>query len=366
MKYSFLLLGLFFCCSSFGQRREKLQKNKFNSEKFKPYEVELKKKWFDSTRLQFCDDAEFVDIRADKSKLGFIRTGDANEFFNLKFGEETGAYINSRLVNMIRPKLKTGNTIKIVIKHFWLSQLIVRGALVKKIFLGDSKGFLSYCFFSCDYYLHRGDELQYAGKLDTVFYFRKWMGHSTADLAKNAVETAIEVGDSLAAKPQAGSLSFKDKQFTDTINAMYNFPILATNAPKQGIYVRYTDFLNNTPLEGTFELVSKKGEENIMAQGIDTSITNNAWGYCNDEGIFKHINDEYYRMTRVQNTFEMSGPREIKKTYTTGENFFIIGVNTFLGGMLGGAGSIFQMLSDKSIMNELVPYQLNIRTGTYY
>ena len=90
MKYPFLLAGLLLCLSSFGQRREKLKKHNFNSAKFKLYDVELKKKWFDSVRVGAAEDIVFIDARADKNKMGFIRTGDNNEFYNIGFSEETG------------------------------------------------------------------------------------------------------------------------------------------------------------------------------------------------------------------------------------------------------------------------------------
>ena len=71
-------------------------------------------------------------------------------------------------------------------------------------------------------------------------------------------------------------------------------------------------------------------------------------------------------MTRVQNTFELAGPRQIKKIYSKNGEFFGVAVNSFLRGIIGGGTTIFLIFSDKSIMNELIPYQLNIQKGTFY
>ena len=74
----------------------------------------------------------------------------------------------------------------------------------------------------------------------------------------------------------------------------------------------------------------------------------------------------YYEMTRVGSTYELAGPRHVRKIYTAGEVFYAVGVSALLRNFVGGAMSIFLILSDDAIMKELVPYQLNIKTGTFY
>ena len=71
-------------------------------------------------------------------------------------------------------------------------------------------------------------------------------------------------------------------------------------------------------------------------------------------------------MNRVQNTFELAGPRTIRKLYTTREVIYRAVLGSFFNGLAGGGMGFFMMMTDEKIMRELVPYQLNIKEGTFY
>lgn len=97
-----------------GQNREILKHNKFNSETFKPYEIEIKKKWFDSVKINLSGDVEFVDARADKGKLGFVRMGDKLLYYNIILPAGNAEYINSKFQHILS-KVNNGNKLQIVI-----------------------------------------------------------------------------------------------------------------------------------------------------------------------------------------------------------------------------------------------------------
>ena len=367
MKYLTLLLFMALACvSADGQRREKIKKDKFNSAKFKDYELEIRKKRFDSMEFVYPVTFSFIDARADKSKLGFIRAGNGNEFFNMKFPIEADEYINSRTHGASKSSGSDPKKLLIVIRHFWLSQLIVNSSLLKNILLLDAKGYISYCYFSGEFYLGHAGRTQWLGRMDSVIHFHRWMGNVAPDLINDMLESAMDLGDSLAAHVAPTTASFANQQLMDSLENQFSYPILKTGAPRRGIYLTYENFLNDAPLDEEFELEEGGREDYLRGKKTDTSITNKAWGYCDGKNIFKHFNEDYFMMVRVQNTFEVAGPRIIRQAYTIGREFFILGVNTFLHGILSGPVSIFKMLSDKSIMKELIPYQLNIRDGTFY
>jgi len=365
MKYLTLLFFLvLFCTSADCQYREKLKKDKFNSAKFNTFELEISKKRFDKLEFYYPINFSFVDARADKGKLGFVRVGNGNEFSNMIFPKEATEYINSRVSGA--SKGTDGKKLLVVIRHFWLSQMIVQSSALKTMMLMDSKGYLSFCYFSGDFYLENNGQLQYLGRQDTITKYHRWMGNVANDLVNNTLENAMDFGDSLAAHMPAATAFFDSHLLNDSLGNQFNYPILKTSHPAKGIYLTYEDFLNDLPLQEEFELKEHRGDEYLQAQKTDTSITNKAWGYSDGEHIFKHLNDEYYLMLPVQNTFEVAGPRIIRKTYKPGQEFFVVAVATFLGGLMGGVGGIWAVLVDKSIMKELVPYQLNIRNGTFY
>jgi len=360
MKYNpFLFVLLIANAAAIGQKREILKQNKFSSATFKNYEIEVKKKWFDSVKISFSGDVEFVDERADKSKLGFVRMGEANSFFNMLFPEQSIKYINSSFHHIIKATNKNIR-LRIVIRHMWMSQIITEptGKFTDNIYL-------CFCYFKADYYREVDGRVQFAGQLDTVISLRKWMGHASDDLMKKTLIAALTHCDSL---PASSNLYYPIKLLYDSLDNQFNYSILKTGLPKKGIYLNYEDFLNDDPEDAHFETETKKGRTYLVSNTFDTSVTNAAWGYSDGTNIYKHLNEDYYKMNRVQNTFELAGPRSISGIHSKKKMFFAVGITTFFYGV-----SAFMVLplfgfstGETKIMKELVPYQLNIKEGTFY
>lgn len=364
MKNIFLLIVLLGINNMlWSQNREILKQNKFNSATFKTYEIEVKKKWYDSVKINFPGDVEFVDERADKSKLGFVRMGEENLYYNFVFPEKSIKYINSRFQHIIKP-VSNGGKLQIVIRHMWMSQLITKATFGQAILTGP-KGYISYCYFKADYYRIKDGKVQFAGELDTVISVRKWMGNADDDLMKKALVAALTVSDNMLAS-SATNPFYPVSQLSDSLDNQFNYPILKTNEPKKGIYRNYEDFLNNNPMEGDFEVKTEKPVTWLLSNTIDTAVTNAAWGYSDGKDIYKHLNESYYKMNRVQNTFELAGPRIIRSLFTKEQIFFKTAVSSFLGGISSGGITLLFLLNDEKIMRELVPYQLNIKEGTFY
>ncbi len=363
MKYRLILFAFLIVSSCVvGQNREILKKNKFNSSTFENYEVEVKKKWFDSVKINSPADIEFVDERADKSKLGFVRMGEENSYYNFVFPERSINYINSRFQHIIKP-VTTDSKLRIVIRHMWMSQIITKASFGQAILTGP-KGYVSFCYFKADYYREKDRMVQFAGQLDTVISVRKWMGNADDDLMKKTLVAALAACDNMLST--SSNSFYPVKLLSDSLEDQFNYPILKTHEPQKGIYRNYEEFLNNDPVQGDFEVRSEKKETYLLSNTIDTAVTNNAWGYSDGKDIYKHLNESYYKMNRVQNTFELAGPRVITKLFTTKGIFFAVGIDTFFGGLAGGGLTLLFILSDEKIMKELVPYQLNIREGTFY
>jgi hypothetical protein len=364
MKNIPILLLLFLIRSiALGQNREILKQNKFNSATFKTHEIEVKKKWFDSVKINFQGDVEFIDKRADESKLGFVRMGEDNSYYNFVFPEKSIKYLNSRFQHIIKP-VNNGAKLQIVIRHLWMSQLITKATFGQAILTGP-KGYISYCYFKADYYREKDGMVQFAGEFDTVISLRKWMGNADDDLMKKALVTALTACNDMLASSSSNPF-YPTGQLSDSLENQFNYPILKTSEPKKGIYRNYEDFLNNNPVEGDFEVKTEKPVTWLLSNTIDTAVTNAAWGYSDGKDIYKHLNESYYKMNRVQNTFELAGPRVIRSLFTKEQIFFKTAVSHFLGGISSGGITLLFLLNDEKIMRELVPYQLNIKEGTFY
>jgi hypothetical protein len=189
------------------------------------------------------------------------------------------------------------------------------------------------------------------------------MGHATDDLMKKTLITALTHCDSL---PASSNPYYPLNLLYDSLDNQFNYPILKTAMPKKGIYVNYEDFLNNNPEEADFEIETKKRNAYLVCKTIDTSVTNEAWGYSDGVNIYKHLNEDYFKMNRVQNTFELAGPRSISGIHSKKKMFFAVGITVFFNGISGLIVLPLFGFGDSKILKELVPYQLNIKEGTFY
>jgi len=360
---NFLILGILSVITNLalGQNREILRQNKFNSETFKTYEIEVKKKWFDSVKINSSGNVQFVDARADKSKLGFVRMGENLLYYNMVLPEESVGYINSKFQHVLK-EASNQNNLKIVIRHLWMSHLITNINPNKK---GTPiKEYVSYCYFKADYYDEKNGLVEFIGQLDTVFSRLGWMGNASDKLIKKVLVTALNACDSFVVL--SDNPVFSVKLLSDSLENQFNYPIIKTNEPKKGIYRNYDEFLNNNPIQGEFEVMSEKKETYLLSKTIDTAVTNAAWGYSDGKYIYKHLNDSYYKMNRVQNTFELAGPRQITKIYTNEQKFLNMAIDSFFWGLTGGVMTFIFYQTEEKLMRELVPYQLNIKNGTFY
>jgi hypothetical protein len=340
-----------------------LKQNKFNSSDFKPYEIEIKKKWFDSVKLNFAGNVEFVDARADKSKLGFVRMGEGNSFYNFVFPGKSIHYINSKLPDVFKTSGKEQQLL-IVVRHFWMCQIITTPISWAEA-QGGGKAYISFSYFKADYYLKNGDSVKYAGKLDTIIKMRKWMGKISDDLLKQTLVSALWASNKLITS-SALNPNFAPVLLFDSIKNQFNYPIIAVNQSKKGIYRNYQDFLNNNPVEGDFEVKTEKAHTYLLSSTIDSSVTKTAWGYCDGNDIYKQLNESFYKMNRVENTFELAGPRIIRQIHPKEAKFYRLAIDLSMMDFHGGGIMLLMHLTDEKIMRELVPYQLNIKEGTFY
>ena len=361
-----LLLLSIVCCLYAQVGREKLKEKTFNSEKFKPYTVEIEKERFAAdVFMSNLSTAVFLDGRADTSKFGFIRTGDYGLFHRFIFPEAASSYITQRLAKTVKFSDTSGRKKTVfVLHHLWLSQITVKAGLLKSLLLTPTE-FICFCYINADCYSASAGDYHYIGSIDTVVSVKKWMGHAANDLLKKTLRIALTVADSLWQVTVTDNKIVPLKHFNETETKRYDYAILA-GPPKKGIFFSYEEFLSNAPRDIPFEIIEKKGRKEIKCNTIDTTFTNSAWGYSDGITIFKHVNNSYYRMVKTENTFELVAPRVITKLYTNGEKIFHVAVAAFFRGIVGGFFAVIFMNSDDAIMHELVPYQLNIKEGTLY
>ncbi len=359
-----LLISPAFCLS---QSREKLKENSFNSDNFKEFPIEIKTGKKDKPLDVHYGSAGFIDARADSSKLGFTLAGASAdmEYHNIIFPKPAAAYLGEKATSLLNTDpAKTGRLV-FVLKHLWVTERIIRAPALKSILTGPIN-YLSLCYVNSDCYSAENGRYTYLGTVDTVVSFKRWLVGSADELLKKTLTDLLNTGESLLMSTDTRPAAISYEELIQKIRSGFDLPILQANQPAKGVYYTYIDFLNNKPSVTDFTVIKDKKTETLSNPGGDDVLLNKAWGYFDGTDLQVHINNNYYRMSRHQNTFEIAGPRTLDKFYGTGDKIFAATLNGFFGGIVSGGVTLMMMGSANKIVKELVPYQLNIADGLVY
>ncbi|HEV7783310.1 MAG TPA: hypothetical protein VGO58_18670, partial [Chitinophagaceae bacterium] len=145
----FLVTG-FFCLS---QSREKLKEKSFNSNNFKQFTVEIKTGKKDKPPDVHYKAANFIDGRADSSKLGFTLAGASEdmEYHTIVFPKPAAAYLNEKASSLMNTGDRRTGELVFVLKHLWVTERIIRAGYLKSLLTGPVN-YLSLCYVNSDCY----------------------------------------------------------------------------------------------------------------------------------------------------------------------------------------------------------------------
>lgn len=356
MRYIFVLMA--FTCSCIvttGQKNpNRFDLEVFDASKFKTLTVEIETKA--KTSLQTHFNAIIIrDLRADKSKLGFARAGEKIENRRFVFPGADEEYLAKRLNRLFSGSSQSRDTVLITLNNLWLFETKQQARAVKRELLGEIQLF-SHCLVNYDVYLYKQGALTPLGSVDTVITTNGWIVNKSSDLLTKALITLLTVTDSLFNFQKAGqtNLSIPGSDLP--------IPIIAEQY-KKGIHFTYRDFLSNNADTVAFTSEIKNGKRIVKTSAYPDSILARCWGFCDGNGIYININNDYYRLNRSQNTFDVRAPLLVDIKNSTFSKIFRTAYSYFL---------IDAPLIDPSELikpgNETLEffkyYQLDIRTGS--
>jgi hypothetical protein len=364
-------LGLFFLTSlsCAGQNRERLRESTFEPTSFTEFKINLEKKRKDYPWVVDFKDAGFIDCRSDTSKLGFILAPVntfSDEYQRVIFPKPAAAYLTERMPSFYSGNPDAAESLTFILKQLWVSERIVNPTSLGRKMLVGSLDFLSYCYLSTDCYATMNGEYRLVGSIDTVVSVRKWMVNAADDLLRKTMFETLNQANLLFKNRNEHTAPLSKEELLKKYRAVFNYPILTVEQPAKGVYLTYQDFLGNNPATAIFQVEKTKKKEIVHCNGIEDSVLAKAWGYIDSTGLNIHVNNNYYRAVKTQNTFEVAGPREVISLYNTGDKIFTAVVQSFFFGLASGGLSLATMGGHNRVMKELVPYQLNIHDGTFY
>lgn len=356
---------LFLSSPTYAQYRETLKEETFNPANFEKFVIKIEKKKKDYPWVVDFKSVSFVDLRPDTSKLGFVIAGENPVYRNVVFPKPTAEYLNEKINEFYSPNPESLTEITFFLKQIWISERLIKTEPGKNILKGPIE-YLSYFYFNADCYKVSDNKYTYLGTLDTITSQKKWIVNAADDLLKQMLFEALDKANKLYKNANSEASFISLSEIIKKHEESANFPILKAEEPEQGIYITYSDFLNNSPTIREFEVLKNKSKKYLKASNIEDTLLSNAWGFYDGKNLNIHVNDSYYKAIRSQNTFELAGPRNTTKIYSTGGMIFASALTSLFSGLASGGFSILMMGSTNQIMKELVPYQLNMKDGTLY
>jgi hypothetical protein len=351
--------------------RQKLKEDSFDPASFAAIEVEMgevKRKQVLASQFVHCT---FVDARPDTAKVGFARFGSYQKFHRLVLPFGCATYLAQNHRPFFAPVPQANDSLVLVLHRFWLSE---------RYFKEDPKVTRSYCHIVADCYKRQNGLLQPLGLL-TVFEKEGWIVHHYRALLRDAVVTLLAKADTALRKQEPIGAAIPWDSLQQQIAAKFKQPILTASRAAKGLFLTYTDFINNRPTQVDFEIDEGKHRDDIVAPTLDTSLTNRAWGYNDGSHHYIRLANQFRKLTPVGNAFEIAGPRSFKSNGLRRDGAFVtevivgtVDLNTngfFLqidpvqvfGGLVL---SLLTAANNFARTNELVPLQFDVSTGTLY
>jgi hypothetical protein len=227
---------------------------------------------------------------------------------------------------------------------------LLKGALL------TNEDLISNCRLAADAYLFDQSRSLLIARIDTTISQSGWIANCCNRILQKTLLVAVSIIESkyLAQTPA---------QETRQPQSGLNFPILLADQPKNGIYVTYKDFLNNDPSPAPFTAEAKTRARVVHSPRMPDSVIATCWGYCDETGVYMNINKDFYKLNRIQNTFDVLGPASVEirnlsltRAINFTSSFLIDNPYKFID-----IEPFFEPLIKK--IDYLKYYQLDIRTG---
>lgn len=293
-----------------------------------------------------------IDARADTSKVGFSITGikiydikRLTEIKRLNYQNGLSADVTNYLLNFYKHAFEdNGDTVLIVIKKLWISQYDTTLSIGSN-FIGSGRIFLTK--LKLEFYLKDKEFYHPINRFDTSFITTP--KRSTKDFGYEITDAIINCCDNLFTLNPVSILQRKKytlEQIQQFNNRLFDIPVLNAAKYKKGIYVTFSEFLNNEPSLDYSNIDKQKyGDVLYLNDGNGGEYSSNKfWGYSDGENLYIISGKNFFQLVRTQNTFEFFGIKNLR------ENF------AFNGDILK---------KGKPTLNKFI-YQVDMETGESY
>jgi len=227
--------------------------------------------------------------------------------------------------------------------------------VVKDLRIGERTFFskeYSYLRFNVDAYVSK-DNIEYnlLNSIDTTISqmsggdVTAWHG---GEIEKSFKQLLIEGFEKYKNFDLAAAPGITIAEITQKERTKQDHPILNTTTYKEGAYMNFNEFLQNSPSINSWQTVVNEtnGKVKIVGSNNDTI---NAWGLCKGGELYKYNDGQLVPVERQGNGFVISD--YIEKANRRNKSIFFAAV---FGGMIGGA--IANSTATKLLLVTTIPY----------
>jgi hypothetical protein len=353
--YKFILftVGTLITINSFAQQKDTL----FSFKSIAEDNIKLPTRTLRSAEGIAIAGIGVVDMRYDTTVVGF------NKFNSIKLGNGASREISNQLNASFGFDSASPDSVVLYIKTFWLgNQLGIYGANA-----GVDKGRWKQgliCNIECFY--KKQDAYYALTRYDTTLLGPGKLEDDAVDLITTFL---TRIGQKIAgsvATFNTAKTKLTSEQVAARYQSRFNVPILRDDVPRRGIYRTFSDFQNNRPSFGNYEIVTDKIVD--LLYKVDSAgkpeVVRDIWGYSDGKKAFVQSENNYFALERVGNSFYLKGFKDVEiwitddygrpvniSNQTTGERKYSFG---------SGRGT---KLKHKVFYK---PYQLNMENGEIY
>lgn len=290
--------------------------------------IEFEKASFDSEKLNF-EIVEWVDLRENKSEIGWAQVGLANK----KVPATTLEPIAKILEGIVSPAGESKVAIRL--RQVFVSEL--------------TKAMSEFAFAQVSAEVFLLEENNYR-MIETYYYFSKVSG---GDVTKKHGQNLLDAFQGLLEQVDLTSatqyiLSPEQWEANEPVLIDYsNSPILS-EVPKDGVFRTLSSFLNNDPWRLQLDIKDKKNTTIKYNKGGKFEELDFGFAVANEAEIFVAFEGEFYPLSREGDKFFFVGPPRLDSNKVT--------VAAFLGGAIG-AGIVAAATSERW------KYELVLSTG---
>lgn len=308
------------------------------------------------------------DGRFDTTKIGYLKKKKKDRKLVTEGGLATAFQQLLKDAVNSDPSAIPLPSVWMVIKRFWLRP--PTDADYKKLYRDDERPGKSFWAWSVKLELYAGTAGLYTPlfRIDSIYY--------TGDVDEGIDVPLAALEDCLArlqktdAEKTAQAKTKLARRAIDSFNRVpFQKPILQNPEMQPGVFLTFSDFLNNRVRHPEFDVEFGNETDNLyVVNNGSKELLPVFWGFCDGKNYYIRCGRNFYGLYKAGNAFEFVGalsadylerPRRqslIPYDYRTGPGYGAMAADA-------GLGAVFFKKNRKI---EVGPFQLNMETGEVY